>query len=306
MKRLVLCVSAAMVLGGAVVFSGNAPVADFLFQKEGRNPVSHLRFELGAEEFQFAIVSDRTGGHRANIFAQAVERLNLLQPAFVLSVGDLIEGGTKKPEVLAAEWKDFDSFVARLNMPFFYVPGNHDVLAPEASKFWEDKLGRRYYHFVYRNVLFLILNTDDPSSSIGNEQIAYARKVLADNPKVRWTIVSMHRPLWVNGADKNGWQQVEDSLKGRNYTVFVGHVHRYQKFVRHGMNYYQLATTGGGSKLRGSERGEFDHIVWVTMKKDGPVFANIMLDAIVPENLQHAVTQESGNTGAEPAHLPRQ
>jgi len=51
------------------------------------------------------------------------------------------------------------------------------------------------------------------------------------------------------------------------------------------MNYYQLATTGGGSRLRGVRYGEFDHIVWVTMKKSGPVLANIMLDGVLPENL---------------------
>ena len=27
----------------------------------------------------------------------------------------------------------------------------------------------------------------------------------------------------------------------------------------------------GGSKLRGAPLGEFDHLVWVTMKRDGPV-----------------------------------
>ena len=40
------------------------------------------RLNSNPEDFQFAIVSDRTGGHRANIFAQAVERLNLMQPEF--------------------------------------------------------------------------------------------------------------------------------------------------------------------------------------------------------------------------------
>ena len=50
--------------------------------------------------------------------------------------------------------------------------------------------------------------------------------------------------------------------------MFAGHIHRYQKFVRQGMNYYQLATTGGGSKLRGLRYGEFDQIAWVTVQED--------------------------------------
>jgi hypothetical protein len=297
MKRILLTVFVVTVIGAAWALSGTRlPWNGLQFSLEERNPVTHLRMNQDEGEFQFAIVSDRTGSHRANVFSQAVEKLNLLQPEFVLSVGDLIEGGKKKPEQLQAEWKEFDSFVQRLTMPFFYVPGNHDVAAPETTKAWQEKLGRTYYHFLYRNVLFLILNNDDPPGSNGNispEQIAYAQKALADNRNVRWTIVAMHRPLWTaDNGSKNGWAEVEKALEGRPYTVFVGHVHRYQKFVRNGQNYYQLATTGGGSLLRGPEQGEFDHIVWVTMKKEGPVLANILLDSIHTENLEKIVTNE--------------
>jgi len=43
--------------------------------------------------------------------------------------------------------------------------------------------------------------------------------------------------------------------------------------------------------MRGVEEGEFDHFVWVTMKKDGPVLANILLDAVLPMNLGSADRQ---------------
>src|SRR4029453_16657914 len=123
----------------------------------------------------------------------------------------------------------------RLTMPFFYVAGNHDVGNKNSTQFWEDKLGRRHYHFLYRNVLFLMLNTDDPggtNANISKEQIAWAKKVLDDNRSVCWTMVFLHRPLWNDGnAGKNGWLEVEKELAGRRYTVFAGHIHRFQKFV---------------------------------------------------------------------------
>ncbi len=300
MKRLWLALIAFVGVSAAVVLSGvgGGGNGKTVFPKEERNPVTHLRYNDDPADFQFAIVSDRTGGHRPEIFSQAVEKLNLLQPAFVLSVGDLIEGGKKADEKLAAEWKEFDGFVNKLTMPFFYVPGNHDVAAAQAAKFWETKLGRRYYHFVYRNVLFLILNADDPPGSagaIGIDQITFAQKVLKENASVRWTIVAVHRPLWTPAyGAKNGWAEVEKALSGRSYTVFAGHVHRYQKFVRQNMNYYQLATTGGDSLMRGLEYNEFDQFAWVTMRNDGPVLANILLDSVLPENL---VTQKTGETG---------
>ncbi len=101
--------------------------------------------------------------------------------------------------------------------------------------------------------------------------------------------------MWIMPTlDKNGWLKAEKLLSGRKYTVFAGHVHNYQKFVRQGQNYYMLATTGGASMMRGTDYGEFDHVVWATMKKDGPVLANILLDGILREDLAPIRNEERG------------
>jgi len=300
MKRILLAVSVIGMIGVAVVFSQNSPTipglsADIKVEVAERNPWTHLKLNNNPNDFQFVIVSDRTGGHREKVFSRAVEQINLMQPEFVLSVGDLIEGYTTSPDQAAKEWREFQSFTSKLKMPFFYVPGNHDVSNPFMEKLWAEKFGRRYYHFVYRDVLFLVLNSDDPpaSGSISAEQLDYVKSALEKNAGVRWTIVALHKPIWAEGSvAKNGWLEVEKLLAGRKYTVFAGHVHRYKKFVRNGMNYYQLATTGGGSRLRGVRYGEFDHIVWVTMKDEGPVLANVMLDGIYPEDLVPPETHE--------------
>jgi hypothetical protein len=59
----------------------------------GATPWTSAGFQNDPDEFQFVIIGDRTGG--ANVegtFALAVDQLNLLQPEFVINVGDLIEG----------------------------------------------------------------------------------------------------------------------------------------------------------------------------------------------------------------------
>lgn len=309
MKRLMLLVAALAAMAGAAALTGTRTSApEFLFSKEDRNPVSHLRWNRTADEFQFAIVSDRTGGHRANVFSQAVAKLNLLQPEFVITVGDLIEG-TKKPDELTERWREFDAFVARLTMPFFYLAGNHDVGSEEAAKFWREKLGRLYYHFRYRDVLVLMLHSDDPSGvdgNLGTDQITYFKKALADNNNARWTLVFLHRPLWTGNLKKNGWGEMEKALEDRPYTVFCGHFHRYKKYVRGGRNYYQFTTTGGASRLRGVDEGEFDQIAWVTMKKDGPMLANFAIDAIVADDLKKPLTNEPGlEVDRKPVHEVR-
>jgi hypothetical protein len=295
MRTLLIGLLAVTILAGAAALSRTGLGGGLNVASEKRNPWTGLKLNNDPAEFQFAIVSDRTGGHRDKIFSRAVARLNLLQPEFVVSVGDLIEGGKQAKPKYEAEWKEFDGYVNELTMPFFYVPGNHDVAAKTGDEVWRERYGRRFYHFRYRDVLFLCLNSDDGAlNNVGNEQAAYVKQALADNKDVWHTLVYIHKPIWTGNVEKNGFGAVEKALADRPYTVFCGHVHRYRKYVRQGRNYYQLATTGGGSKVRGIPYGEFDHIVWVTMKKDGPVFANIMLDSVLPDDLKVPESAEKG------------
>jgi calcineurin-like phosphoesterase family protein len=300
MKPALLVLASLGLLVGAIAFSGDKAAAPELQLKvEERNPWNHLKLNNAADDFQFVIVSDRTGGHRPGVFSRAVEQINLLQPEFVMSVGDLIEGNKEDKAKLADEWREFQGFIERLQMPFFYVPGNHDISNKTEKGLWEEKFGRRYYHFLYRNVLFCMMDTEDPPGAaegrMSPDQTSYFKKVLDENRSVRWTIVSLHKPIWTAAnLEKTGWLDVEQALAGRPYTVFAGHIHHYKRFIRNGQRYYQLATTGGSSKMRGLQYGEFDHLVWVTMKKDGPVLANLMMDGIFPEDMKQPVTSEPG------------
>lgn len=254
-------------------------------------PWTHLDFFADPDDFQFAIVSDRTGGLRPGVFATAVDRLNLLNPEFVMCVGDLIEGYTEDEAKLEREWAAFDEIVDRLEMPFFYAPGNHDIGNPVMAQKWQARRGPAYYHFLYRDVLFLVLNTEDPPPThISDEQVAYVEAALASVEDPRAILVFMHKPLW-EYEDPAGFDKIEALLAGKPYTVFAGHYHTYGKFVRSGSNYYRLATTGGGSSLGGPGTGQFDHVVWVTVTDEGLEMANLMLDGIYddePDNIPPA------------------
>jgi 3',5'-cyclic AMP phosphodiesterase CpdA len=297
MKRLLAILIVGLLLGAAAVLSHqtsppekHAGPTDLQLAQEERNPWNHLQFNKDKETFRFAIVSDRTGGARPGIFERAVEQLNWMQPEFVVSVGDLIQEGGQDPETIKKRWQEFNGFVAKLEMPFFYLPGNNDIGNKVQEKKWRELFGRRYYHFVYQNVLFLMLNTEDvPGASgagqLSQAQVAYFQKVLKENARVRWTLVFLHRPVWTYPElARTRWPQIEKALADRPYTVFAGHKHHYERFLRNGKRYYMLGTTGGSSLLRGVSHGEFDHIVWVTMKKEGPVLANLMMDGIYPDD----------------------
>lgn len=254
----------------------------------GPVPWTHLAAKNDEDAFQFAIVTDRTGGMREGVFDSAVHKLNLLEPEFVISVGDLIEGYTEDQQKLRAEWDEFDGLVRGLSAPFFYVPGNHDLSNDVMREVWRGRYGPSYYSFVYKNVLFVCLNSmDGELHRISDAQVAWLTSELRKHEHVRWTLVFLHTPLWDdpsgNTPDTSKWAPIEAALGARRYTVFAGHHHRYVKRERGDHKYFTLATTGGGSALRGPGYGEFDHVVWVTMTQAGPEVANLMLDGIRDE-----------------------
>lgn len=283
-RNILVCLLALCVLWGC---AGHAPRHAIVVQAHPQaNPWTHLDLKNDPNCFQFAIVADRTGGQRPGVFEDAMEKLNLLQPEFVMCVGDLIEGKTEDRAQVNREWNELVGFVERLEMPFFFVLGNHDLSNDVMVDVWRERFGRPYYHFVYRDVLFLCLDTEDPPASHMSEaQAEYVADALAENPDVRWTLVFMHKPLW-EGEEQRGWEKIEALLDGRDYTVFAGHHHTYLKSERLGRRYILLSTTGGSSSLEGPAAGQFDHVVWVTMTQDGPRLANLMLDGIWDENIR--------------------
>ena len=295
----VKAISFIILIGFDVVHghADDAPEASGSVRDAAEGPVPWTSREIydDPDNFQFVIVTDRTGSHRDGVFPMAMDKTNLLMPEFVVSVGDLIEGIIPDLGEVRAQWDEFEGFVDRLKVPFFYLPGNHDIWSSDSKQEWNRRFGRTYYHRIYRNVLFLHLNTEEEGRpKVGQAQVAYFREVLARHKKVRWTLVFMHRPLWDfeenNPPYSSDWFDLEEALQGRPYTVFAGHYHHYMKYKRRDQRYILLATTGGGSGLRGPIYGEFDHVVWVTMTNDGPLLANLQLDGILSEDV---LTEES-------------
>ncbi len=92
--------------------------------EDGPNPWTHLNFNNKKTDFQFAILGDQTGYIDWEVFKDSIGKVNLLQPEFVMTVGDLIEGNKPEPQIVDKQWDDFDTQVNRFEMPFFYVPGD--------------------------------------------------------------------------------------------------------------------------------------------------------------------------------------
>lgn len=269
-------------------------------------PWTNLNFYNDPMNFKFAIVSDRNGGMRPGIFPDAIKKLNLIMPEFVLSVGDFIHGNSADRAELEKEWAEVDAELKPLKVPFFFVPGNHDINNDVMREVWKQRSGVASYSFVYKNVLFLALDsTGEKGDVIPEYQIDAAQKALEKYPNARWTFVFLHHPLWLYDTP-NGFPKIEKLLEGRKHTVIAGHFHRYLHEWRNNANYYVLASTGGGSKLRGPRYGEFDHVTLVTITDDGPVMANLRLDGILPHDVTTRADYDLTEALANCSDLPCQ
>jgi hypothetical protein len=283
----------------------------------GVQPWTHQNFDNANDKFTFAVFSDLTGGERERVFEIAVAQLAMLRPEFIINVGDLIEGGTEDLVEIEGQWNSFDERADRATAPIFYVGGNHDLTGEVLQRVWDERYGRRYYHFVYKNVLFLVLDTEDntpermqeifeirmeaieivksqgmeafaeteyagiteqTAGNITAEQSAYFREVIGDNPDVLWTFLFMHKAPWEREGEVN-FAAIEQALADRPYTVFNGHIHAYKHIERHGRDYIRLATTGG--VWFPDRRPAMDHVMLVTVDDQGADIANLLMSGIL-------------------------
>jgi 3',5'-cyclic AMP phosphodiesterase CpdA len=127
--------------------------------------------------FRFAILGDRTGGHRPGVFADALRKLDLMKPDFVISVGDLIEGYTEDEEEIDRQWKEVEARLAVLDAPVFFIAGNHDYSNAVMARIWKERRGAQYWSFVHDGVLFLGLSTEDPPVELSPETLASSRQL---------------------------------------------------------------------------------------------------------------------------------
>lgn len=247
------------------------------------------------QPLRFIIIPDRTGGERPGVFAKALEHINVLHPALVMSVGDLIEGYTEDPKVAEAQWDELVRLLDQVEAPFYYVPGNHDISNVAMAEWWERRFGPRYYYFLHDDVLFICLNTEEGLQPGGMEiQAARVCRTLEQHRDARYTFVFLHKPVWTWDPVPAWWRRIEYALADRPYAVFAGHDHMYRKYVRFGRPYYALGTCGGWSYLEGVYAGLFDHITQVTLVGTNLTVVNLRVDGILADDVVTAETLEAG------------
>ena len=245
--------------------------------------------------FQIIVYGDRTGGEPAGLkyLRQAVEDTNLIDPDFVMTVGDLIQG-YNRPAKWLEEMKEYREIMSKLNMEWFPVAGNHDIYwdfrdenRPRGhhESNYEKHFGPLWYSFKHKQQGFIVLFSDEGDLETGEkgfregrmqnvspQQMKFLEQALAKCADCNQVFVFLHHPRWLGGGYEGGnWPQVHQKLAaaGNVSAVFAGHIHHmtYQGPVD-GIEYYTLGTTGGHLSMDSMELGYLHHFNIVTIREN--------------------------------------
>ena len=231
-----------------------------------------VSFMTATQSFRFAVIGDRTGGYVGEVFEDIIEEVRVLDPDFVICVGDLIEGYTDDTLLLHAQWDTMLENVSRLPCAFYYVAGNHDIQNIRDRVLYEARTGcKRYYSFDHAGSHFIVLDNTMTywlsPEEMDDEQIKWLRDDLAQNSHKDNIFVFYHLPTYLYALENDTVDMLAELFDQHNVTsVFTGHHHTYAYMMHNGVEYIDVGSSGGGMSTGEFVRGHFYQYLYVTVR----------------------------------------
>ena len=232
-----------------------------------------IAFALPDNDFHFAIMGDRTGRADDRAYRQVWHEIEATNPAFVINVGDSIEGGDDADA--AAEWAGLRRIWERVPYPLYCTPGNHDIWSPRSEDQFRKATGHPpNYSFDYQNAHFTVLDnsrTDD----LGPDQLRFLEQDLKANAARHPKFIFFHKPYWIlflkMGSGEFPLHQLAKKY-GVGY-IICGHAHQFIPLNRDGIVYAAVGSSGAsidrGTRVRqGFAQGWFYGHIQAQVKGD--------------------------------------
>ncbi len=146
--------------------------------------------------YSFYVAGHAYGAHAGKnigLHPPLLEKLNQNQDSSAVALfltGDIVNQSN------SASWDQVEKELAELNLNSYYVMGNHDNNLTGYEVF-RKKHGGAYYSFIYKNELFVVLNSTESDRSISQVQLKFIDDVFA-NTDANWerAFIFFHEVIW--------------------------------------------------------------------------------------------------------------
>ncbi len=208
-------------------------------------------------QLRFAILGDRTGGANQAVYEQVWEEIAHEKPAFVINVGDTIEG--LHDESAQAEWQALRPLWAKYQaLTKYFTPGNHDVWSPVSERLYTQETKHPpFYSFTFKDQVHITVLDNGRTNTLSNGQLSFLEDDLKRAPAGIPRMVFFHVPFWIVPISF-GSGAFELHRIAKEYSVAAvisGHGHQFVKLERDGIQYLE-AGSSGASLQRGLSSGQ--------------------------------------------------
>jgi 3',5'-cyclic-AMP phosphodiesterase len=212
-----------------------------------------IRGAPASGSFRFAILGDRTGETRPGVYEQVWKEVAAESPAFVVSVGDTIQG--MNDASAQAEWRQVGQILSSFRRyPLYLAPGNHDIWSPASQRLFQQYAAHSpHYSFDYGQAHFTILD-NSRSEKLAAQELVFLEADLKAHAEQPLKIVISHRPSWIVDVALQNPNFALHQLARRYGVQYVvaGHVHQMLRLGLEGVTYVSMVSSGGHLRLSGA------------------------------------------------------
>jgi hypothetical protein len=239
-----------------------AGAAVFVF---GQTPSAPLRF---------VILGDRMGEVVSGKYEAVWKAIETEKPAFVVGVGDSIQGGNDA--TAEKEWIEFDRLLKPFNrIPYFPAPGNHDIWDAASAALYVKRSGHPPHYGFDRGPVHFTMLDNSLSDNIQADELAFLEEDLKAHREQPVKFIVSHRPSWLLSVVLRNPDFPLARLAAKYGVKYVvaGHVHEMMHLALDGVEYISAPSAGGHLRASGKyEDGWFFGYIVATVKGNAAQF----------------------------------
>ena len=243
--------------------------------------------------FTFAVSGDSNPAGKTEPqtedFKTILSEINNYNPAFYISTGDIIHGGTGDKSVMKQQMYDFLDVISILKCNYYITPGDNDIGSDKSNAYFKELINgnKEYYrYFAHNGVHFIILSSKGFDDSFKEQQMIWLKDVLKEL-KAQPVFIFVHKPVYSYKNDEKPDEELVNLINEYKIdAVFSGHEHVFNK-IEEGATVYFITGVSGSRPYFYPEEGGYQGFMIIDIKKDSWVYHMINIAGQVVEEKEY-------------------